>query len=338
MVRMRKFVTLLIACAVIVKAPAQTFILPTPNQALVKDSALSEKFLVGTTGKPWQSGGFGCVRSEGLKMHEGLDIRCTQRDKRQEPIDPVVASAAGTVAYVSDKPGLSNYGRYIVLKHKIDGLEICTLYAHLSEIADGIAVGQTVKQGERIATMGRSTNTREGISKERAHCHFEIDFILSDHFPEWHQKFEPGQRNDHGAWNGHNLVAIDPTPILLAAAREGTNFSLLKQLHSRKELCRVLVRDTNFSMLHRYAPLVKANPVATKEGAAGYEIALDFNGAPIEFIPRAASEIKRADKIRLLNVNQAELNRCHCGHLVVLRQDHYELSNAGLLRVGLMTY
>src|SRR5215213_10103604 len=208
----------------------QIFILPTPNRALVADGALSEKYLVGTTGKPWQSGGFGCVRSEGFKMHEGLDIRCTQRDKSGEPIDPVVASAAGTVAYINTKPGLSNYGRYVVIRHNIEGLEICTLYAHLSEVQDGLAVGQTVKQGQRIGTLGRSTNTREGISKDRAHLHFEFDFVLNDRYAGWHKQYLVGQRNDHGDWNGFNLAAIDPAPLLLAAAREGTNFSLLKHV------------------------------------------------------------------------------------------------------------
>src|SRR3954465_3365293 len=109
---MRLF-SFLILAAVTLGARAEMFILPTPNRALL-ESGPSEKYLVGTTGKPWTSGGFGCVRSEGYKMHEGLDIRCTQRDKRGEPVDPVFASAAGTVAYSSDKPGLSNYGRYIV--------------------------------------------------------------------------------------------------------------------------------------------------------------------------------------------------------------------------------
>src|SRR5688572_12564797 len=126
---MIRFSVLLVAlCAV---ARGEMFILPTPNRALL-ESGPSEKYLVGTIGKPWTSGGFGCVRSEGYKMHEGLDIRCIQRDKRGEPIDPIFASAAGTVAYVSDKPALSNYGRYIVLRHSIEGMDIVTVYAHLS--------------------------------------------------------------------------------------------------------------------------------------------------------------------------------------------------------------
>src|ERR1043165_2571254 len=118
---------LLLVLANALAARAQMFILPTQNRALLNEGALSEKYLVGTTGKPWPSGGFGCVRSEGLKMHEGLDIRCTQRDKEGEPMDPVFAAAAGTIVYFSTKPSLSNYGRYIVIRHNIEGLQVCTL-------------------------------------------------------------------------------------------------------------------------------------------------------------------------------------------------------------------
>ena len=67
--------------------------------------------------KPWTSGSFGCVRDNGTRMHEGLDIRHLQTDKRGEPTDPVMATADGTVVYFSKKPGLSNYGNYIVVRH-----------------------------------------------------------------------------------------------------------------------------------------------------------------------------------------------------------------------------
>ncbi|HUS35385.1 MAG TPA: M23 family metallopeptidase [Verrucomicrobiae bacterium] len=327
----------LFAVASAFAARAQMFILPTANRALLNDGALSEKYLVGTTGKPWPSGGFGCVRSEGLKMHEGLDIRCTQRDKEGEPIDPVFAAAAGTIVYFSTKPSLSNYGRYIVIRHNIEGLQVCTLYAHLREVQDTLAIGQQVKQGQRIATMGRSTNTREGISKDRAHLHFEINFALSDHYAEWHKKYRVGQRNDHGDWNGQNLAAVEPTPILLGAARD-PNFSLVKHLQSRREVFRVIVRDTNFSFLRNNPGLVKANPAATSAGIAGYEIALDFNGAPIELIPRAATELKSMSRIRVVGINDAELSKHRCSKLLTVRKGRRELSNSGEQRVNLLTY
>jgi len=330
-------VSLLLSVFSLVAARAEIFILPTPNRSLL-ESGPSEKFLVGTTGKPWQSGGFGCVRSEGFKMHEGLDIRCTKRDKRGEPIDPIFASASGTVAYINTNPGLSNYGRYVVLRHQIEGLEICTLYAHLSAVADGLAIGNAVKQGQVIATMGRTANTREGISKERAHCHFEIDFELTDRYAQWHAKFTPGVRNDHGNWNGHNLAAVDPQAILLAQAREGAGFSLAKQLRERKEICRVFVRDARFPFLKHYPGLVKRNPAAEKEGAVGYEIALDFNGAPIELIPRAATEIRGSERIQLLSVNEPEAQKHHCSHLVAKARAGWALTNAGQQHVELIVY
>lgn len=316
---------------------ADVFILPTPNMDLLK-SGPSEKYLVGTTGKPWTSGGYGCVRSEGLKMHEGLDIRCTKRDSKNEPIDPVFASAAGTVVYISTRPALSNYGRYIVIRHNIEGLEICTLYAHLSAVEPGLVVGQSVRQGQTIATLGRSTNTREGISKDRAHLHFEINFALNDRYADWHAKYREGTRNDHGSWNGQNLAAVDPASILIASAREGANFSLLKHLRARKEAFRVLARDSNFSFLRHYPSLIKRNPNADKEGAAGYEISFDFNGAPIELIPRAPGEIRSGPKIQLLTANETELNRNRCSRYVIKRGSAYQLTNAGEMRALLVIH
>ena len=199
---------------------AQPFQLPTANHALFEKNG-EEKFFVGTVGKPWMSGTFGCVRSDGWQMHEGLDIRCLQRDKHGEPTDPVLATADGDVVYFNQKPSLSNYGRYLILRHSIEGLEIYSLYAHLTGIRPGLKVGQPVKAGETIATMGRSTNTREGISKDRAHVHFELNLFYNERFEVWYKKTFPNQRNDHGIWNGQNLVGLDPWAILREQQAQG---------------------------------------------------------------------------------------------------------------------
>src|ERR1041384_4638827 len=136
---------------------AQPFQLPTANRALFEKGG-EERFFVGTVGKPWTSGCFGCVRSESWQLHEGLDIRCLQRDKRGEPTDPVMATADGTVAYINTKPSLSNFGNYIILKHNISGLESYSTYAHLRSIREGLKTGHAVKAGEVIAVMGRTSN------------------------------------------------------------------------------------------------------------------------------------------------------------------------------------
>lgn len=281
---------------------------------------------------------FGCVRTDGRQFHEGIDIRCLQRDRRGEPTDPVLATADGTVVYVNQRPGLSNYGRYVVLKHLIEGLEIYSVYAHLRQIGPGIESGRKVKVGESIATMGRSTNTREGISKERAHVHFELNLLINDRFETWRQKNLPDQRNDHGLWNGHNLLAMDPRLIFLAQAQEKSQFQLIKFLRQQAELCRVVVRATSFPWLHRYTGLVRRNPTAEQDGVAGYEIALSYAGLPFQLIPRSNREIVSSARIQLLSVNEEELTRHPCGRVLVKRGGRWELSQSGARLLDLLTF
>lgn len=318
-------------------ATAQPFQLPTANRAIFEKGG-EEKFFVGTVGKSWESGTFGGVRSGGYQLHEGLDIRCLQRDKRGEPIDPVMASADGTVAYINRRPSLSNYGNYIILRHQIDGLEVYTTYAHLREVRPDLREGTSVKARETIGIMGRTANTGEGISKDRAHLHFEINLVLNDRFAEWHRKNMPGQRNDHGNWNGQNLRGLDPRLILLAQQRDGTRFSLANFVRNQTELCRVQVRDTSFPWIRRYPTLITSNPVAEKEGIAGYELVFNYVGVAYQVIPRAASELKSKSRTYLLSVNATEQQKNPCCKLVTQRRGRWELANNGVNLVSLLTY
>ena len=119
--------------------------------------------------------------------------------------------------------------------------------------------------------MGHTANTRESISKERAHVHFELDTFVNDRFSEWFKKELPGERNDHGIWNGQNFERHRPAPeILLEQQRMGPAFSLVRFIRSETELLPgCLCGSTNFPWLKRYGPLVRRNPVAEKEGVAG---------------------------------------------------------------------
>ncbi len=316
---------------------AQPCQFPTANHTLLQPGG-EQKFFVGTVGKPWATGRFGCVRTDGWQMHEGLDIKCLQRDSGGEPIDPVLATADGTIVYFSARPSLSNYGNYIVLRHHIDGLEVYSLYAHLKKIREDLKIGQAVKSGEAIATMGRTTNTREGISRDRAHVHFELDLLVNEGFPRWYKTAFPTQRNDHGEWNGQNLLGVDPRLVLLEQHRQGTHFNLVNFVRNQAELCRVLVRATNFPWLDRYPALVERNPLAEKEGVAGYEISLNYNGVPCRLVPRAASEIKNKARFQLLSVNEAEYRNNPCRRLVVKRGDRWALARNGNNLLELLTY
>ena len=321
------------------RLPAQQpFQLPTANHALYETGDELKFFAPTAPDKPWTTGSFGCVRTDGRQMHEGIDIRCLQRNRRGEPVDPVMAAADGTVVYFSTKPALSNYGKYVVVRHVIEGIEIYSLYAHLSEIQPSLAVGKQVRVGEVIATMGRTSNTGETITKDRAHVHFELNVFVNEGFPGWYKKNFPNQRNDHGIWNGQNLNGLDAREILLAEHNPAAKFSLLDFLRSQTELCRVFVRATNFPYLKRYPMLVLPNPTAQKEGVAGYEIALNYNCVAFALIPRAASEIKGQSRFQLLSVNEAEEKANPCRHLVVKRGSHWQLTDTGIRELELLTY
>ncbi len=315
----------------------EPFQFPTANHNLFIVGNELKFFAPTAPDKPWTSGSFGCVRNDGQRLHEGLDIRHLQTDRRGEPADPVMATADGTVVYFSMKPSLSNYGNYLVIRHIVQGIEIYSLYAHLSAVQPGIAAGRSVKQGEIIATMGRTSNA-EVITKDRAHVHFELNVLVNDNFAAWFKSASPGERNDHGEWNGQNLNGLNPRQILLDEHFQGTNYSLLNFLRSQTELCRVLVRKTSFPYLKRYPMLVLRNPVADKQGVAGYEIALNFNGVAFALMPRAESEIKSRAKFQLLSVNEAEERANPCRHLIVQRRGRWELANEGLRELELLTY
>jgi murein DD-endopeptidase MepM/ murein hydrolase activator NlpD len=66
---------------------------------------------------------------------------------------PVIAAAAGTVAYASN--GLRGYGNLVIIRHSSDFL---TIYAHNRTLA--VKQGQRVTQGQKIAEMGNSDSKR----------------------------------------------------------------------------------------------------------------------------------------------------------------------------------
>jgi murein DD-endopeptidase MepM/ murein hydrolase activator NlpD len=303
--------------------------LPTANDALLRPGAEAEFFqptVEGTT----ESGMFGCVRSHGYRVHKGIDIKCLQRDRQGEPIDPVHAAADGEVAFVNAKPGLSNFGRYIVIQHVWDGVQVCTLYAHLREIAAGISAGQPVKKGQVIATLGHSANTREGISRDRAHLHFEIDLLLNPNFYIWYPKHVP-DAPPFGNFNGQNLIGMDAAAVLRAyAANRKMNFA--EYVSKQPIAFTVLVGGRPFPWLRLHPEQVQPAHGPT----LAYEIGMTAWGLPVAVWPRSAEEVGESQRHMLersvpvlARTDDAELSRWTCGELVKRRGEGWSLTEHG---------
>lgn len=217
---------------------------PTENRALLEDKGndfymYCDRNFEGEKSKPWQAGAYGMVRnpfraSDGnvmfSRLHEGIDIKPLKRDAQGEPLDAVHPIAPGKVVHVSSHPGLSNYGRYVVVSHEVPEGTIYSLYAHLSKVS--CQVGQRVGTGNELGIMGYSG---AGINRERSHVHLEICLMIHSRYDEFCSK-----ENKHGIYNGLNLVGIDPAPVL-KACKDGAPLSLREHWNTLKEHYRVRV-------------------------------------------------------------------------------------------------
>lgn len=311
--------------------------LPTANDALLRGR--EAEFFQPTVEGTVESGQFGCVRRSGRRLHEGIDIRCLKRDRRGEAVDPVHAVGAGEVAFINTKPGLSNYGRYVVIAHRWDGVEVFTLYAHLSAVAPGLVVGQPVTKAQVIGTLGRSTNTREGIPPERAHLHFEIDVMLNPNFRSWYAKRDP-KAPPFGNFNGRNMFGIDAAAFFRAyGANRKLNFA--NYIARQPVGFSVLVGARPFPWLQLHPEQV-AGPVGA---CVAYEVAVTAWGVPVGVWPRAANEIN-AGELRMLQrglpvlrrVNEGEIGAAGCRKLVERAGSGWRLGEEGREWVELLMY
>ena len=262
---------------------------PTRNRALL-DGRPEDFYMYvqrdfeGVITYPWEGGQYGFVRGPQMTpqgvvfrtLHEGVDIKPLLRDPAGNPLDDVLAAAPGRVAHVSREAGASNYGRYIVVVHQIEGCPIYTLYSHLASTA--VEPGQTVRQGDILGRMGYSG---AGIDRQRAHVHFEIGVILSENFDAWYAAHSAGDPNKHGIYNGMNLSGTDPAPILLASAKD-PGFQLTRHLAALEPVFKLTIPNSpDLSLLRNYPWLVPGGEMANPPA---WTISFTGTGFPVRAV------------------------------------------------------
>jgi murein DD-endopeptidase MepM/ murein hydrolase activator NlpD len=175
-----------------------------------------------------------------------------------------------------------------VLEHPEQSPVVYTLYAHLARIAPGLRVGETVARGQTIATLGHSSGGYM-IPKDRAHVHFEIGLAVTKDFQLWYERRRFGSRNEHGMWNGMNLIGIDPLDFLNQwRLRRVNNFQeYFAQLPTAVRLRIATKRVPDFTA--RY-PALLTKPVPLG-GVAGWEIRFNWTGVPVSWTPLTALEV-----------------------------------------------
>lgn len=263
--------------------------LPTENDALFRKDydgfyMYCDRNFEQVHSKPWEAGTYGLVRNpfraaDGKVMfshiHEGIDIKPLKRDANGEPQDPVRPIAPGRVVYTSTAPGASNYGRYVVVAHKVPEGMIYSLYAHLASVS--CHVGQYVGTGNELGVLGYSG---KGLNKTRAHVHVEVCLMINSGY----DRMTTGTANVHGLYNGLNLAGMNTSDLLLHC-KDGEALSLTAYFAGLKEHYRVRVPAIGtMDLLHRYPFLYKGD---WSKRPASLDMAFTAEGLPIAVYPAA---------------------------------------------------
>lgn len=259
--------------------------LPTENHHLFGEHP--EKFYMyvdrifeGETTKPWEGGSFGFVRTPIrvgqdvvlTKFHEGIDIQPAKRDKAGNPLDLILAITDGTVVHSSNVAGRSNYGKYVVVGHQLDGDAFYSVYAHLAEV--------TAKPGDPVKTgsvLGRMGYTGAGINRVRAHLHLELCLLMSKRFEGWHKAFSGGT-NFHGNFNGMNLAGMDIARLFIEH-RKNPALRIHDFVTATPAYFKVTVpREGDFDFAKRHAWMVKNTEAGPTRS---WEISFSATGLPV---------------------------------------------------------
>lgn len=295
------------------------FTWPTPNQAWA-DGRPERDFLQHAGSGDPESGGFGGVRTAGRQFHEGIDIRPVNRDRRGEPTDNVFAAMDGVVRHVSAAAGDSNYGRYVVLEHPDQKPAVYTLYAHLARITPGLLPGARVARGTVLGVMGHSSSGN--IPRDRAHLHFEIGVMVTREFPSWYAMRKFGSPNEHGWWNGMNLMGFDPLDFLGKwRARKVDNFEDYFAQMTPAVRVRIATRRVPDFVTRYPAVLTKPLPMLV----TGWEISCDWTGLPFRWTPLSGTETMglALNQPRIVDVDSALERRERSKTLAVSRRGQW---------------
>ncbi len=289
---------------------------PSPNPAF-QEGRPAETFVQPAGRGEASSGLFGCVRNNGRKFHEGLDLKAVKRGRRGEAADEIFAAMDGRVAWINKIAGRSSYGRYIVLEHPAAEPAVYTLYAHLKSVRRGLKTGQNVAAGSVIGTMGRSAMNYR-IPKARAHLHFEIGLRLSDDFQSWYDRQDYEFPNQHGNYNGINLAGFDPLDFY-SQYRAGKISSVRQYARSLETACAARVRSASVPDFIRRYPSLLTDPIP--DDLAGWEIGFTWFGLPVRWTPLTAEDLagKSLGKIVLLCVDEEILRRRSCRGVVLFK-------------------
>jgi len=301
-------------CRAEASAPEFSLSWPTPNPAFARGMGYAAFLQKTGPDKPVTSGAYGCVRNNGYKFHEGLDLYPLKRDSRGRAEDEVFAAMDGVVSHLSPVSGHSSYGKYVVLEHPSLTPALYTLYAHLAEVNPNLKVGSRLKVAAPLGKMG-NTSAGYRIPLNRSHLHFEVGLRLTDHFQSWYASRKFSTPNRHGNYSGFNLVGLNPLEFYGRYKAK----SIASPLDFLRSLPVVTTARARFrgtpDFTTRYPSL--SRPLKPGETPEAWDASFGPHGIPLRLVPAAGPPPTGSSPFRILSYDEkADADSRSCRALV----------------------
>lgn len=301
---------------------------PTANPAFEEGRDWREFIQVTASGRA-QSGLFGCVRNDGNRFHEAIDIGVVERDRHRRPMDKVFAAMDGIVRHVNRIAGHSGYGLYVVVEHSLNDFQFYTLYSHLRSIEEEWEAGDRIRGGEILGVVG---NTAGGyrIPLSRAHLHFEIGLRLNSAFQLWYDRQQFGSANEHGDFNGMNLVGWNPLEFF-EWQKGRRSVAVDRYFNEIPPAVVVRVKTRAFPDILRLNPRLWVDGVDRNQ-LQGWDITLSAWGLPLAFESldhAGVAKIGYAGQVKIVRLNRERLAEFACRSIVRENANGVRLGSGG---------
>jgi len=273
----------------------------------------------------------GCVGRRLMpSFHEGVDIAPLKRDAAGRPQDDVYAAADGMVVYLNRFEGNSNYGKYVVLAH--GNGKLYTLYAHLDKIDPHISRGVKAQEGELLGKMGSTSSIH--MPPSQGHLHFEVCVMLNSNFDNWMKRRRT--KNEHGAFNGWNLIGVDPLSVYEKQEEDFDCYDLESHLRGMRPAFEIILKTgRQIDFFRRYPGLWHGAPCA----GGAMVLACSENGFALSGRAALQNEISAMGRKKyfIRGVDAAVLGRNGC-RLIVRENGKWRLGNEGEKWLAMLTY
>ena len=288
---------------------------PTPNPAFSNGKGLASFLQRTGPGNPITSGAYGCVRNNGYKFHEGLDLFPIKRDGRGRAEDIVFATMNGIVRHVSRTSSHSSYGKYLVLEHPAVKPALYTLYGHLAEINAEIKRGSPVRIAAPLGKMG-NTSSGYRIPLDRSHLHFEVGLRLSDQFQGWYDRRSFKTPNRHGNFSGFNLIGFNPLSFYDHYKKKSISSPLAFLKKSLPIVTKIRVRSSSVpDFVKRYPSL--SRPLKLHESPKAWDASFAAHGLPVRIEPASGKTPTGKSPYLVLSYDEAaDANSRKCRRII----------------------